>query len=186
VTIGPDVDSIAKNGLLKIADGYSLTSKLDSSNLSWHSYSLKVQGDGGFEQAFIPSKLPPITPSPENLLRIVDTISYLSRFEEEKTWRNHILDRMIPYAHGTASVLIVGITSEAHSVKTYRLLEAAADGVIEIKSRNIDEHNVGEFIRIKSRRDVEFSQNWHSLKVQAAEITMDKIAKVQPTPSKTP
>lgn len=52
-----------------------------------------------------------------------------------------------------------------HPDSTYKLLEAAADGVIEIRLRKIGKEDRGCFISIKSMRNVLFDSRWYRLRV---------------------
>lgn len=168
--VGLDVQGLMRQDRLMLMDGYSHTTR--SSSDKRYSYSLKIS-DGDLDKAF--SRLPIRHPGPPETLRIVDSVSFLSRFNDEKTWVEFVLTKMIPYAYLTETTLIAGVTTGIHPDSTYKLLDAAADGVIEIRLRKIGKDDRGSFISIKSMRNVLFDSRWHRLKVgDKFKVTLEK------------
>lgn len=115
----------------------------------------------------------PPTPTPD-WLRILDDASCLGRFNEEKSWVELARTRMIPIASLWKSTGIFAIMRGIHSEWAYKSLEAANDGVIEVKQ----DETTGEarnLIRIRSMRNVGFDSRWHQLKVgENFEVTVEK------------
>ncbi len=122
---------------------------------------------------FSPRGTIPHTPIPDEL-RIMDDLSFLTRFNDEKACLELWLNRMFPFAHRTKSTLIAGVLTGVHSDWVYKRLEAAADGVIDFK---LDETTdpPRNFMRIRSMRDVGFDGRWHPLVVgDNFEVTLEK------------
>jgi KaiC/GvpD/RAD55 family RecA-like ATPase len=103
------------------------------------------------------------TPSPD-WLRILDDASCLSRFNEEKSWVEFVRTRMIPIASLWKSTGIVGVIRGIHGDWAYKNMEAASDGVIDVK---LDETTgeVRTVFRIRSMRIGGFDSRWHPLTV---------------------
>lgn len=112
-------------------------------------------------------------PIPDEL-RIMDDLSFLTRFNDEKACLELWLSRMFPFAYSWKSTLIAGIIRGVHSDWVYRRLEAAADGVIDFTVEEKDE-NVTNSIRIRLMRNVGFDSRWHQLKLGGNfEVTIKK------------
>ena len=98
------------------------------------------------------------------ILRIVDNVSCLGRFNEEKAWVEFLLNRVIPRAQRWNQITIIGLTRSLHSDWVYKTLEGAADGVIDFKLDDTGEETK-DMMRIRSMRNVGFDRKWHTLKV---------------------
>lgn len=98
------------------------------------------------------------------LLRIVDSVSCLSRFNDEKTWVEFLLNRVIPRAQKWNQVSMIGIVRDLHSGWVYKTLESASDGVIDFKLEETGEETI-DLMRIRSMRQVGFDRKWHKLTV---------------------
>jgi hypothetical protein len=114
----------------------------------------------------------------QDLLRIADSISFLSRFNDDKEWTEFVLSRMIPYVRNTKCTFIAGITADVHPYPEIKKLEAAADAVIEITLRKIGKDDRGSFISVKGMRNISFDSHWFRLKVDVIgkyfEVTVEK------------
>lgn len=165
---------LERKGRFAITDGYNPKLGRMPFEVSWNMYSLQVPNEQ-LDKAFDPSRFHTFETPPEQFLRIVDSVSPLYRGNDEKTWVEFVLNRMIPYAHLTNSTLIAGVTRGIHPDSTYKLLEAEADGVIEVRLRKTEEDDRGSFIGIKSMRDVLFDSRWHRLRVgDKFKVTLEK------------
>jgi archaellum biogenesis ATPase FlaH len=73
------------------------------------------------------------------------------------------------------STLILGLIREFHSDQTYKALEAAADGVIDLKVEELGK-TVINLMRIRNLRNVVFSSEWRKLNVAGEnfEVTLEK------------
>jgi len=125
--LGVDVDALEKDERLVIFDGYTITLGRKSSE-KYATQSLKA-ADLSITYS---REVMRAEPMPE-LLSIIDNVSTLARFNEERAWVEFLLARGIPSAFLTKSTTIAGIISGLHSDSAYRQLEAAVDGVIELK-----------------------------------------------------
>ncbi len=131
-------------------------------------------------------------PSP-GLLTVIDDLSCLSRFNDEKAFVEFTLARVIPTGPLMKSVVITGIIRDVHSDWIYKRLEAAVDGTIEFRlfevrveemkpytdtgmrsgvfgsGPNVEGfgsagHEMRDMMRIRNMREVAFSSKWHMLK----------------------
>jgi KaiC/GvpD/RAD55 family RecA-like ATPase len=112
-------------------------------------------------------------PTPE-VLRIDDTVSTGTRFNEEKAWFEFLLTRAIPVGPVMKSPLIFGLTLGVHSEWAYKTLESAVDGVIDF---DLDEtvNPPRSMVRIRRLREVAYDARWHPLKIDKNfEVTLDK------------
>jgi len=175
--LGLDVGQLEANGKLRVFDWYTATLGRKSKE-TYAFYSLKAADlsvlFGKYLMATQPGiELIPPQPSPD-WLRILDDASCLGRFNEEKSWVEFVRTRIVPIASLWKSTGIGGIIRGIHSEWAYKNLEAACDGVIEIKQ----DETSGEaknLIRIRSMRGVGFDSRWHELKVgENFEVTVEK------------
>ena len=72
------------------------------------------------------------TPDP-NLLWIVDSFSPIARFNDEKSFIEWVLTRVVPYASGEKSIGIWGVLRGVHSDQVYKQLEESPDAVLQFK-----------------------------------------------------
>ena len=98
----------------------------------------------------------------EELLTIVDNVSTLARFNDERAWVEFILTRGIPSAYLTKSTTLAGITLGVHPDSVYKQLEVAADGVIDFKL-DAESDPPRNLIRIRSLRNMRFDGRWREL-----------------------
>jgi KaiC/GvpD/RAD55 family RecA-like ATPase len=115
----------------------------------------------------------PPQPSPD-WLRILDDASCLARFNEEKSWVEFVRTRMVPIASLWKSTGILGVIKGIHSDWAYKNLEAACDGVIDLKLDETGEE-ARSVIRIRSMRNVGFDSRSHQLTIgENFELTLQK------------
>ncbi len=179
--LGVDVKQLEANDTLRVFDWYTATlGRKSNERLAF--YSLKAADLSVLFAKYLmaspdtkdtlPDSYPP-SPSPE-WLRILDDASCLGRFNEEKSWVEFVRTRLIPISSLWKSTGIGGIIRGIHSEWAYKNLEAACDGVIDVKQ----DETTGEarnMIRIKSMRGVGFDSRWHQLKVgENFEVTVEK------------
>ena len=100
-------------------------------------------------------------PTPD-VLRIIDDLSSLARYNDEKTWIDFMVTRIVPSAAVQKSTRIVGVISGIHSDWAYKTLEAAHDGIIDLKLEEAGEET-RVLMRIRSLRNVSFDRRWHRL-----------------------
>jgi KaiC/GvpD/RAD55 family RecA-like ATPase len=172
-----DVKQLESNDKLRVFDWYTATlGRKSNERLAF--YSLKAADLSVLFAKYLMATEPgidqlPPQPTPE-WLRILDDASCLGRFNEEKSWVEFVRTRMVPIASLWKSTGISGIIRGIHSEWAYKNLEAANDGVIEVKQ----DETTGEarnLIRIRSMRGVGFDSRWHQLKVgENSEVTVEK------------
>jgi KaiC/GvpD/RAD55 family RecA-like ATPase len=154
--LGFDVETLEKDERLVIFDGYTITlgrisnekyaaKSLKAADLSI-TYSREVMQAG---------------PVPE-LLTIVDTVSTLARFNDDRAWVEFLLTRGIPSASLTKSTTIAGIITGLHPDSVYKQLEAAADGVIDMKLDDASDPP-RNLIRVRSMRNLRFDGRWREI-----------------------
>jgi KaiC/GvpD/RAD55 family RecA-like ATPase len=112
-------------------------------------------------------------PSP-NHMYITENSSVLTRFNDEKSTVEYLLTRALPAATITKSTSVRGIITGVHSDSVYNQLEAAADGVIDLKVEEV----VGEarnLIRIRKMLNAPYDARWYKLKVDSNfAVTLEK------------
>jgi len=112
-------------------------------------------------------------PQPE-WMRMADNISMLARFNDEKSWVEFILTRILPGHRVRKSTGIVGCVKGIHSGWVYEQLEAAVDGIVDFKLEEVGGEIVN-FMRIRSMREIGFESRWHPLKMgENFEVALDK------------
>ena len=156
-SLGLDVEMLEKDERLVIFDGYTITLGRRSKE-KYAAQSLKA-GDLSITYS---REVMQAGPVPE-LLTIVDTVSSLARFNDDRAWVEFLLTRGIPSASLTKSTTIAGIIQGLHPDSVYKQLEAAVDGVVDFK---LDEatNPPTNLMRIKSVRNIGFDGRWHQLK----------------------
>jgi KaiC/GvpD/RAD55 family RecA-like ATPase len=155
--LGLELDALEMDERLVIFDGYAITLGRKS-NEKYASQSLKA-ADLSITYSREVMKVGPV---PE-LLTIIDNVSTLARFNDERVWVEFLLTRGIPSASLTKSTTIAGIITGVHSDSAYRQLEAAADGVIDLKL-DAESDPPRNLIRVRSMRNVRFDGRWREIK----------------------
>lgn len=174
--LGLDMEQLEKNEKLIILDWYTATLAGRETQEKYAFNTLKVsdlsirflkaaKGDAG---AGIPLPLSP------DILRVMDDISFLARFNDEKSLVEFLLARFIPHAWKGFGVVVAGVMRGAHSDWFYRQLEAQVDGIIDFKLEEAGEEPEN-LMRIRNMRNVSFDSRWHKLKVgENFEVTLEK------------
>ncbi len=156
--LGLDPTQLESNGTLRLFDWYTTTLGKKSNEICVQT-SLRVADMSiQFAKEQVPG--PPI---PE-FLGVMDNASVQARFNEERAWIEFALTRAIPSSYARQSTSIDGILTGAHSEWAYTQLEAAYDGVIDVKIEE-EGRTTRDVIRIRSMRDVLYDRNWHELAV---------------------
>jgi len=154
--LGVDVELIEKEGGLRIWDWYTLTLGLKS--VEKYSFeSLKVND----LNIYFSRQIMRDPPDP-NWLRLVDNMSPLSRFNDERSWLEFTLTRGFPSSKMRKSTNLVSFVRGLHGDHVYKQLEAAVDGVIEFTVDEV-EGETRTMIRIRNMRDVVFDSRRHRL-----------------------
>ncbi len=165
--LGIDVEALEQNDKLRIWDWYTCTlgrkskEKLNVDSLKVADLSIGMKST---------MESPPIP----DCLRIIDNYSNVGRFNDEKAWVEYTLTRPLASSPMTQSTIITALISDLHSNWVYRNLEAAVEGIIDVKldeasnpSRNL--------MRIRSMRGVDYDGHWHPLRVgNNLEVTIEE------------
>jgi len=173
---GLDVKDLEANDKLRVFDWYTATLGRKS-NEKFAFYSLKAADLSVLHAKYLMAteggiELVPPTPSPD-WLRILDDASCLGRFNEEKSWVEFVRTRLVPIASLWNSTGIGGVIRGIHSDWVYKNLEAACDGVVDIKLDETTEE-ARSLMRIRSMRNVGFDSRWHPLRMdENSRVTLE-------------
>jgi KaiC/GvpD/RAD55 family RecA-like ATPase len=151
-----DVETLERDERLVIFDGYSITLGRKS-NEKYAAQSLKA-ADLSITYS---REVMQAGPAPE-LLTLVDNVSTLARFNDDRAWVEFLLTRGIPSALITKSTTIAGITTGVHPDYVYNHLEVACDGVIDFKM-DVASDPPRNLIRIRSMRNLRFDGRWREI-----------------------
>ena len=175
--LGVDVARFEADDKLRVFDWYTATLGRRS-NEKYAFYSLKAADLSVLHSKYMMASadavdsLKPV-PSPD-WLRILDDTSCLERFNEERSWVEFVRTRLIPISSLWTSTGIGGIIKGIHSEWAYKNLEAAADGVIDIKLDESTEE-ARSMMRIKSMRNVGFDAHWYPLRIaETSEVSLER------------
>jgi len=165
--MGVDVAKLEEADKLRVFDWYTATLGRKS-NEKYAFYSLKAADLSVLHSKYMMASEDAVellrpTPSPD-WLRILDDTSCLARFNEEKSWVEFLRTRLIPISSLWTSTGIGGVIKGVHSEWVYKSLEAAVDGVIDIKLDETSEE-ARSMMRIRSMRNVGFDSRWHPLRI---------------------
>jgi len=111
---------------------------------------------------------------PSARLTLCDNYSTLLRFNDEKSVLEYLLTRDIPAGRMNGSTSMTAFTTGVHSDWFYKQLEAAFDGIVDLKfDDNSDPPK--NLMRIRSMQNVQHDARWHELRVgDNFEITLQK------------
>jgi len=175
--LGIDVAHLEADDKLRVFDWYTATLGRKS-NERYAFYSLKAADLSVLHAKYMMASGDSIelirpTPSPD-WLRILDDVSCLARFNEEKSWVEFVRTRLIPISSLWTSTGIGGVIRGLHSEWVYKNLEAAVDGVVDIKLDDTAEE-ARSMMRIRSMRNVGFDARWHPLKIaETSDVSVEK------------
>jgi len=166
-----DVEQVESSDRLRIVDVY--TGTLGHASKEKYSWPSLKAADLSIRWAKY-LKDPKHQVSGLNWLRIADDHSVLARFNGEKVWTEVIISRHLPIGPIQQTTGIVGYVKGVHGESLYKELEAAYDGVIDVK---VDEggDEVRNLIRIRKMRNVKFDSHWHPLTIKDnLEVTLER------------
>ncbi len=93
-------------------------------------------------------------PSPD-LLYITENSSVAARYNNEKSWIEYTLTRVLPSVSMTKAMNVRGVSLGVHSDSAYKQLEVAANGVIDLKVEEV-EGELHNSIRIRKVLNARF------------------------------
>ena len=97
-------------------------------------------------------------------LRITDDWSTFARFNDEKTMVEFTLTRAYPLSTLLKATSIGGLVKGVHSDWVYSRLEAASDGIVDVKVEELG-GEIRNLLRIRTLRNVGCDSRWHPLVV---------------------
>ena len=166
--IGLEPEVVEREEKLNITDWYTAT--LGQKSKEKHSHeSLRISELSiYFAQTIMRGE-----PEPDHLY-MVDDESTFARFNDEKTWVELELTRIMPGFKRRKAIGMCSVMKGILSEWVYKRLEGASDAVVDFK---VDESSdeVRNLMRIRLMRDVHFDSRWHHLKIgENFEITLEK------------
>jgi KaiC/GvpD/RAD55 family RecA-like ATPase len=179
--LGVDVKKLESEEKLRVFDWYTATLGRKSSE-KYAFYSLKAADLSLLFSKYLMADKTTVTPTDVQLLpspspdwlRILDDLSSLARFNEEKSWVEFVRTRLIPIGSLWQSTGIAGIIKGVHSDWVYKSLEAASDGVVDVKLDETSDET-RSMMRVRSMRNTGFDSRWHPLRVNdKLEVTLEK------------
>ena len=103
-------------------------------------------------------------PPQPDWMRMADNVSMLARFNDERSWVEFMLTRILPGHRLRRSTAVVGCAKGIHSSWVYEQLEAAVDGIVDFKLEELG-GEVVNLMRVRSMREIGFESRWHPLKM---------------------
>ncbi len=173
-SLGVDVLSAIKAGRLAIDDWYtaSLTGgRIDTEpgRVSWFEpiesgdrvRSLKI---ADLSVEFLRWTKEEAEPKPGALV-LVDSCSTYLRFNEEKPFVEWMESRVNPNQRRNKFITMQGFARGVHSEWLYKRLEAASDGVVDIRVIE-KEGRAKDFLRVRSLKGQPRDSSWHEIEVK--------------------
>jgi len=102
---------------------------------------------------------------PPGGLTIFDSVSELTRFNEENAYLEFVITRGLPNERRAKRIRIGGAIRGVHSDVFYSRLESASDGVIDIRVIDRDEE-AKTFLRVRSLRGQPADTRWHEIEIK--------------------
>jgi KaiC/GvpD/RAD55 family RecA-like ATPase len=166
--LGLEVEALEKENKLLLYDWYTVTLGQKSKEKR-AADSLKI-ADLSIWVSRELMRGPPIS----DLLSIADNCSVLMRINEEKSWVEWELTRVIPAMKLRKLIFVHGVIGGIHSEWTYKQLEAGVDGIVDFKLEEAGKAT-RNLMRIRSMRNVAYDSEWHPLKIAPNfEVTIEK------------
>ncbi len=171
--LGLDVKHLESDDKLRIWDFYSATLGQKSKE-RYAPPSLKVADLSIYlSREMQRAAIQPAGASEEHLA-VMDDLSILARFNDERSLVEFELSRDLPAFRLRGYTNICGLIRGLHSDWVYKRLEAAFDGVIDFNLQELGAET-GDFVRIRTMRDVGFDRRWHRLNIdENFGVTLEK------------
>ena len=98
----------------------------------------------------------------------------LTRFNDEKSCVEYFLTRDLPLGPIIKLTGVFGLMKGVYSEWVYSRLEAASNGIVDIKVEEF-EGEVRNLLRIRTMRNLSFDSQWHVVKInENFEVTLEK------------
>jgi len=110
-------------------------------------------------------------------LNIMESISQMLRFNEEKPYLEWLISRDHPSVRRAKRISFDGVLRGVHTESFYRQLEGDHDGVIDLRVMERDEE-AKNFLRVRSVKGQPHDSRWHEIQIkrngEAALVTLEK------------
>ena len=157
---GLGVEELENSDRLRIHDWYTVTLGRKSSE-KLAQQSMKVA-----DLSIHFAKTQIAGPADPTKLIFDDTLSPGTRFNDEKSWFEFVLTRIIPMATIRKMTKLFGLTVGVHSEWAYKTLESVVDGIIDFK---LDEttNPPRNVMRVRRLREIRYDGRWQALTTTA-------------------
>ena len=179
--LGLDVDKSEREGLLRVDDWYSASLGLErpAGTLTW-SDMIVAEGASSYLRAaslkvtdlsvqllkLMKDGSPDVVDTwPPGHLLIIESISPMLRFNEEKAFLDWLETRLNPYERKMKRIEMQGVVRGVHSESFYKRMESASDGVVEIRVMERGDE-VKNLLRVRSLRGQPHDSRWHEIQVK--------------------
>ena len=178
--LGLDVSKAEDDGLLRVDDWYSASLSLERGASKSRFY--EVIGEGADSYVKVSSlKVSDLSVEWLRLLKdghpyivenwppghviVLESVSPMLRFNEEKTFLDWIESRVNPYERSKNRIELQGVIRGVHSESFYKRMEGASDGVIEVKLMERGEE-VKNMLRVRSMKGQPHDSRWHEITIK--------------------
>lgn len=125
---------------------------------------LSVQWLKDMKEGFKPGDV--VETWPAGALGVSESLSELLRFNEENSFVEFFLSRMLPNDRRAKRIGLRGIATGIHSPMLYKRLENALDGVIDV--RVLEQNGVPEtFLRIRVLKSQPHDNRWYEIEIKS-------------------
>lgn len=168
--LGLDVQQLEKDEKLEIIDWYTATLGLKSKE-KFFLETLKV---ADLSIMWTKQQMGEDVQQVPDCLILMDDLSFLSRFNDEKAWVEYELTRDFPAMARRKATGVSCLIRGIHSDWVYKRLEAAVDGVVDFKLDETGER-ARTLMRIRNMHNVDFDSKWYPVKfTENFEVTLEK------------
>ena len=101
---------------------------------------------------------------PPGALTILDSASELMRFNEEGVYLEFVITRAFPNERKAKRIRFGGIARGVHSESFYKRMEAASDGIIDLRVMERDDE-AKNLIRVRSLKGQRHDARWHEIEI---------------------
>ncbi len=182
-SLGVDLASVAREGRLTVDDWYSasltggrlestgsgqtgffegiegggvraLSLKVTDLSIEWHSW--KKSGPKPYD---VSETWPP------GALGIGESVSEILRFNDENAFLEWVINRTNPNDRRAQRIALYGYVRGIHSELLYKRIEAAFDGVIDIRVME-EARTAKNFLRVRSLKGQPHDSSWHEIEIK--------------------
>ncbi len=179
--LGLDVDKSESDGSLRVDDWYSASLGLERVARA-SKWTDMLIGEGSSSYLRLPSlkvndlsvewlKLmkdgspDPVDHWPPGHIVILESMSPMLRFNEEKTFLEWLETRVNPWERSRKRIELQGVVRGVHTESFYKRLESASDGVIDVRVMERGDE-VKNLLRMRSLKGQPHDSRWHEIQVK--------------------